>query len=115
MNLSLAPLSLVLASASGSVEKNAVFKELLEQGVKMSDGTAVKLPPPILADGLDAAGQKAALEQSGRRPQPGRGVGEEILLRPVVVKVRTVKPAEGEGPAVRRSTCGSSPTATGTF
>ena len=102
MNLSLlAPLLLVLASASGPVDENPVFKELLEQGVKMSDGTAVKLPPPILADGLDAAGQKAALDKVADARSPVAELVKKSFYAPVVVKVRTVKPAEGEGPAVR--------------
>ena len=58
---SLALLSAVLSASPASSTENPVFQALLDQGVKMSDGTAFKLPPPILADGLDAAGQKAAL------------------------------------------------------
>ena len=43
------------------VRENPVFKELTEKGLKMPEGTRVKLPPPILADGLDAAAQEEAI------------------------------------------------------
>lgn len=40
---------------------NAVFKELRETGVPLSNGETPTLPAPALADGLDAAGQQAAI------------------------------------------------------
>ena len=94
-------LSALLGVASAMATENPVFKELLEKGVKMSDGSTVKLPPPILADGLDAAAQKAALAKA----QNGRDSVEELLGKsfyaPVEVKIRTVGAPKGEGPAVR--------------
>ncbi len=87
--------------ANAAAEENAVFKELVERGVKMSDGTAFQLPRPILADQLDAAGQRAAIDRAPR----GRGSVKEYLDKsfyaPVAVKVRTLKTPEDEGPAVR--------------
>jgi hypothetical protein len=93
-------LLVVLSVALPSRGENPVFTEILEKGLKMSDDTVVKLPSPILADGLDAAGQKAAIEAADARSS-----FEELVKKsyytPVVVKVRTVKAPEGEGPAVR--------------
>lgn len=94
-------LNVVLISlAAANAPVNPVFKQLTEEGVKMSDGTSVKLPPPILPDGLDAAGQRAALAKVA-----GAGNIDELVSKsyyaPTTVKVRTVKAAEGEGPAVR--------------
>jgi hypothetical protein len=97
-------LSLVLiafVSANGPAVENPVFKELTEKGVKMSNGTMVKLPPPILADGLDAAAQKAALGKVADARSPVAELVKKSYYAPVVVKVRTVKSSEGEGPAVR--------------
>jgi hypothetical protein len=88
---------LALAAVNGPAAENRVFQDLLKKGVKMSDGTLVKLPPPILADGLDAAGQHAALAKVGSVKELLRN----DYYAPVVVKVRTVKQPEGEGPAVR--------------
>jgi hypothetical protein len=42
---------------------NAVFKELRETGVPLTNGETGKLPAPALDDGLDANGQRAAIEK----------------------------------------------------
>ncbi len=102
MNLSLLTLVLLaVASADATAVENPVFQEMTEKGVVMSDGTAVKLPPPILADGLDAAAQRAALETAADARRPVESLVKKSYYAPVVVKVRTPKPGEGEGPAVR--------------
>ena len=82
LQLSLIHLVLVVvAAAEAPVGENAVFKELVAKGVTMSDGTAFKLPPPILADGLDAAANR---RRSPRRPRPrySQGVPEQVVLCP---------------------------------
>ena len=38
--------------------RNLVLKELVEAGIAMPEGGVVKLPPPSLADGLDAKQQR---------------------------------------------------------
>jgi hypothetical protein len=105
--MNLTSLALVVAclaadpAADNPGEKNPVFRQLLEQGIKMSDGTAIKLRPPTMADGLDAAGQRAAMDEVSA----GRASVDEMLAKtlyaPVVTKVGTVKASEKEGPAVR--------------
>ena len=92
---------IALAAAAGPTAQNPLFQELLKKGVKMSDGTLVKLPPPILADGLDAAAQQAALAKVADARSPVKELVAKSYYAPVVVKVRTVKQSEGEGPAVR--------------
>ena len=37
--------------------------ELIAKGIKMPEGTVVKLPPPLLRDGMDAAAQQAAMHE----------------------------------------------------
>jgi hypothetical protein len=102
MNLFFLGFALItLASAAGPAAENPVFRELLEKGVEMSDGTVVKLPPPILADGLDAAAQRAALAKVADARSPVKELVQKSYYAPVVVKIRTVKSAEGEGPAIR--------------
>ena len=102
LQLSLVHLVLVaVAIAAAPAGENAVFKELVAKGVTMSDGTAFKLPPPILADGLDAAEQQAAIAKAPRV----RGTVKELLSKsyyaPVTVKVRTLRASPDDGPAVR--------------
>lgn len=41
---------------------NPVLQDLLEQGVPLTKDVTYKFPPPVLADGLDANAQKAAIE-----------------------------------------------------
>ncbi len=94
-------LPFILCAASVTAAENPVFKELLEKGISMSGGTMVKLPPPVLADGLDAAAQKAALTKA----QNGRDSVEELVGKsfyaPVEVKIRTIGTPKEAGPAVR--------------
>jgi hypothetical protein len=102
LRLSLIPLVLVAAAAAKvPAGENAVFNALIAQGVKMSDGAAYKLPPPILADGLDAAAQQAAIAKAPRV----RGTVKDFLAKsfyaPVAVKVRTLRASQDDGPAVR--------------
>ena len=103
MNLVILSLLSVAASATDaqSVE-NPVFQELLQKGIKMSDGTMVKLPPPIMADGLDAAEQRAAISGVASARNSVKSILQKSFYAPVATKVRTVaKPSEGEGPAIR--------------
>ena len=92
---------LALAAVNGAAADNPVFQELLKTGIKTSDGTLVKLPPPILADGLDAAGQHAALAKVADARNSVKDLLGKSYYAPVVVKIRTVKESPGEGPAVR--------------
>ena len=53
--------SLAAPGADPAEQANAVLTELVVAGITMPDGTAVKLPPPSMADGLDAKQQRAAI------------------------------------------------------
>jgi hypothetical protein len=105
--MNLAWLSLVCVSlaaapvAESAAGESPLLREFLEQGVKMSDGTAFKLRPPIMADGLDAAGQLAAISKAADARTPVDEVLAKSSYAPVVTKIRTVKSSEGEGPSVR--------------
>ena len=43
-------------------ESNSIYRALVDEGLKLPSGALHKFPQPLLADGLDAAGQRAALE-----------------------------------------------------
>ncbi len=54
----------VLASAAGpAAPDNPLLVELATKGVAMPDGNVVKLPPPLMAEGLTAAQQAEVLKQ----------------------------------------------------
>jgi hypothetical protein len=100
----LTPIALLLAvvsAAPSSASENPVFKDLISKGVAMSDGASVKLPPPVLADGLDAIQQTSALAKAAGAHGTVADLVKTSYYAPVVVKVRTTKQSEGEGPAVR--------------
>jgi hypothetical protein len=105
MNITL--LAIMLASLAAapagqdSAGDNPVFKDLLAQGIKMSDGTTVKLRSPIIADGLDAAGQRAALAKVATARNPVKDILRKSYDAPVVTKVRNVNEQEDEKPFVR--------------
>ncbi len=102
MNLTLFTFALLALAADKPAAENPVFKELLDKGVKVSDGTAFRLPPPVMPDGLDAAGQQAAMDRVADVRSSAAELVKKSFFAPVVAKVRTLKPAKDEGPAVRR-------------
>jgi hypothetical protein len=60
--------SVVSSSSFASEPDNPLFKKLRSEGVVVTADTKAPLPAPRMADGLDAAGQRAILEQVvGRR------------------------------------------------
>jgi hypothetical protein len=102
MILTLTHIALIaLAATNGPANDNPILKDLVEKGITMSDGTVAKLPPPILADGLDAAAQRAALENASDARVTLKDLMKKSYAAPVVVKVRTVKAFKDEKPAVR--------------
>jgi hypothetical protein len=92
---------MVLAAAATPEVENPVFHELVEKGVTMSDGSTMKLPPPFLADGLDAAAQQAALAKLCDARTPLSEVMRKASSAPIVMKVRTLKAGEDEAPSIR--------------
>jgi hypothetical protein len=53
-----------LISAGPAVPDNPLLTELVTQGVTMPDGNIVKLPPPLMAEGLTPAQQADVLKQA---------------------------------------------------
>jgi hypothetical protein len=92
---------LAAAAADAPAGENAVYKELVGVGVKMSDGASFKLPPPILADGLDAAAQRTAIARAPLARNTPKELLRNSYYAPVEVKVRTLRASADEGPAIR--------------
>lgn len=91
----------IVAGGSAPETVNPALADLQTKGVAMSDATAFKLPPPVMADGLDAAGQRAALKKVADARTPPEELVRKSYYAPVVVKVRTLKSAEDETPSIR--------------
>jgi hypothetical protein len=105
MNLTFLCVALASLAADPVVEDpaahNSTYAALLDQGVKMSDGMAYKLRPPIMADGLTAEDQLAAMAKVADQRAPINELLAKTFYAPVVTKVRTVKASEKNGPTVR--------------
>ncbi len=96
----LAALAAAPAGKDTAVE-NPVYTRLLADGIKMSDGKSYKLRPPIMADGLDAAGQLAAIAKLATARNSVKDILASDYYAPVVTRVRNARPPEDEGPAIR--------------
>ena len=102
MNFTFIALALSILAVEKPAVENPIFEDLIRNGVRMSDGSAVRLPPPIMPDRLDAAGQWAAMKKVATGRNPVEKLVQKSFYAPVVVKVRTVKQPEGQRPVVRR-------------
>ncbi len=56
-------LTVLVAAGGPAVPGNALVKELVEKGVEMPDGQVVRLPAPMMAEGLSAAATDRGLGQ----------------------------------------------------
>jgi hypothetical protein len=102
LHASILSILLVAAAATDATPgENPVFRELVGQGVSMSDGATFKLPPPILPDGLDAAGQRAAIARAPRARSTFQELVAKSFYAPVEVKIRTLRASPNDGPIVR--------------
>ena len=88
-------------AAGPGVETNPMLSELLDKGVTMSDGRAYKLPAPAMADALDAASQKAAMEKISGGRYTFDDLVQKTTSAPVMIRMRTLKAAEGESATIR--------------
>ena len=92
----------VLAMGQATAVENPLLDELLQQGVLMSDGSRIKLPPPTLGDGLDAAGQRAVLD---RLLAATKHKYEDLVRRDYqaafVLDIRAVRTSQVDSPARR--------------
>jgi hypothetical protein len=73
-------LTLPLAAADSGAPTNPLFEKLRTEGVAIDSEQKVKLPAPVMADGLDAKGQQAVLAKLA-----GESYTVEDLLRKSVV------------------------------
>jgi hypothetical protein len=79
---------------------NPLLDELLVKGVPISDGSLVKVPPPTMADGLEAAAQQAVLAKTAEGNQPLDEFLRSSIVAPFVLKIRAV--SAPDGPPVRQ-------------
>ena len=92
--LALAVVMAALAADKPQIAKNPVLTELLNQGVKISDGSLVKLPPPTLVNGLDAASQQQRIIVAVKGPETFAKMAKRLSDAPIVTSIRRTKKPE---------------------
>jgi hypothetical protein len=81
----------ILLGADSPSAENPVFAELLEKGVLISDDVRVKLPPPVIADGLDAEAQHAAIAGIAGLKHPLDELLRKSVVAPFELNIRAIE------------------------
>ena len=78
---------------------NALFRELLQTGHAVSATVKAPLPPPTMADGLDAGAQRKVLVSVVGQADQVDEFLRKSPFAPQVIKIRPIKPSDPAGPA----------------
>lgn len=89
-------LLLLLPTTIATAADNSILNHLIEVGVPVGTGAPLKLPQPTMPDGLDAAGQKAALKSIADTNHPVTALVHKNVNAPFQVKTQTEANAAGE-------------------
>jgi hypothetical protein len=100
------PLLLIAAAQpAGHDALNPLYHDLRTTGVLIGPDLRAKLPPPVVADGLDAAAQKAAITALDAGDHSWAEFTRDSPVAPQVVRIADVTPSDPAAPA-RRLTVG---------
>ncbi|QDU21050.1 hypothetical protein [Urbifossiella limnaea] len=78
---------------------NAVYKGLLDPGLVVGPTQRVKFAPPVMADGLSAAQQKAVIEKVIGTDYPFAEFTRQSVVAPQVVRIGDARPSDPAAPA----------------
>ncbi len=78
---------------------NPIYKGLLDPGLVVGPDLRVKFAPPVMADGLTAAQQKAVIEKVIGTDYPFAEFTRPSVVAPQVVRIGDVKPSDPAAPA----------------
>jgi hypothetical protein len=93
-----AALLVAVVGLVGASPENSVLTQLTGQGVPVGDGTFVKLPPPTMADSLDAAAQQAILERIAAPHHRVADLTRKSKVSPFVLKLGDVSTSDPNRP-----------------
>jgi hypothetical protein len=79
-----------LAAPPEATAENTLFRELNTAGVPLGPDARAPLPAPLLADGLDAAGQKSALAELADDTHPLEALLRKSVVAPLKLKISDV-------------------------
>jgi hypothetical protein len=86
-------------AAINSPAENRILKDLQEQGVVMPGGTRVKLPAPILADGISAEAQRAAIMKVAEPKHSWDDFINESRMAPYALEMESIPVSGSPTPA----------------
>jgi hypothetical protein len=99
-------LPLVLSAALAALAQppthestNAIYKALLDPGLVVGPNLRVKFAPPVMADGLTAAQQKAVIEKVIGTDYQYAEFTRQSVVTPQVVRIGDAKPSDPAAPA----------------
>lgn len=93
-------LSLALAAPPVThAEANPLYKQLLDPGLLIGPDLRSKLPPPSMADGLDAAAQTAVIKEIIGTDYSMEEFTRQSVVAPQLLRIRDVKPSDPAAPA----------------
>jgi hypothetical protein len=92
-------LSLTLAAAAGHEAENPLYKSLLDPGLTVGPDLRVKLPPPVMPDGLDAAKQKAVIQQLIGADYDYAEFTRRSVVAPNLLRIRDARPSDPKAPS----------------
>lgn len=90
----------VAEAAGADPPQNAVLARLLEQGITVGSDVKIPITPPVMLDGLDAAGQKKALELIATAQHTVERLSRDSAVSPFVFNLPKGKPV-GDGMTAR--------------
>jgi hypothetical protein len=93
------PLLLTALTLAADPPRNLLFEELTRDGLAIPGGPRVKLPPPVLPDGLSASRKQAIVDKLADKFPPGLFV-RKMVTAPYLLTIKSI----GEGPKRRGHT-----------
>jgi hypothetical protein len=76
-----------LLLAGGAAAQNPIYDSLVNRGVTVSPQEPIKLPKPVLADGLDAAAQRQAIESLLDGRYDWDAFTRKAVVSPILLKI----------------------------
>jgi hypothetical protein len=89
----------VPAAADGHEQANPLYRELREKGVQVTRSARAPLPAPVMADGLSADAQEAALKAAAGEDYSLEEFTRRSVVAPYRLHIRDVSPSDPAAPA----------------
>ncbi|MBX9624246.1 MAG: hypothetical protein K2X82_10595 [Gemmataceae bacterium] len=92
-------LSLATLAPAGHEAENPLYRGLLDPGLTVGPDQKVKLPPPTMPDGLDAAKQTAVIKQLIGADYDYAEFTRKSVVAPSLLRIRDARPSDPKAPA----------------